>query len=183
VTGQEHLKEVAGPVLVIANHSSHIDTISIVHALPPELSRTLAIAAAADYFYRHKVAGSALSLLLNTFPFSRGGHVNESLERCGELIDRGWSILIYPEGTRSPDGTLLPFKSGIGVLAKGLNVPIVPVAVGGGRAILPKGARWPRRAPVCVRIGASLRVDPNASPAEITEQLRDCVLELMEQSK
>ena len=139
VTGRENLRDMELPALIIANHTSHVDTVSIVRAMPSRIRRRLALAAAADYFYSSKALGITTSLSLNTFPFSREGAVRSSLERVGELMDDGWSVLIYPEGTRSDTGDLLPFKSGIGLLAMGLHVPIVHIGIDGGRYIIAKG--------------------------------------------
>lgn len=171
------------PVLLVANHCSHIDTISILRALPTRQRTRLAIAAAQDYFYKNRISGWVTSLLLNTFPFSRLGNVRASLDRCGELVDKGWSILIFPEGTRSPDGRLMSFKSGVGLLAKGLRVPVIPIAVTGGYEILPKGSSWPRRGPVAVRIGMPMVPDPNAIPDELADQLHDTVARLLVSSR
>ncbi|HVB82919.1 MAG TPA: AMP-binding protein [Candidatus Binataceae bacterium] len=175
IQGGDNLISVRGPVLFVANHGSHVDTVSILRALPGARRRWTAVAAAADYFYASQVIGWAASLLINTFPFSRSGQVRASLERCGALCDAGWLVLIYPEGTRSPDGALLPFRSGIGLLAAGLGVPVVPVAVSGGHAILPKGAVWPRRGAVFLRFGRPLTVPPNMETREIADWLHDVV--------
>ena len=179
IEGAERLEKLTGPVLLIANHSSHVDTISLLKALPRELRGRTAVAAAADYFYRTRTGGVLASLVLNTFAFSRSGNIRASLERCGELADEGWSILICPEGTRSPDGGLLPFKGGIGLLARGLHVPVVPMAVIGGAAVLPKGALWPRRGAVSVRIGAPIRDDFGTDTGEVASRLQAAVAELM----
>jgi len=167
------------PALFIANHASHVDTVSIIRALPPHIRSRLAVAAAADYFYRFTAIGWLTSLLLNTFPFSREGAVRASLERCGELADRGWSVLIYPEGTRSPSGALLPFKSGIALLAAGLDVPVVPIAVLGGHDVLPKGRGLPRPAPLRVVFGSALRLPPDIAPADAVARLQQAVAALM----
>ncbi|MFN4142527.1 AMP-binding protein [Aestuariivirga sp.] len=179
VEGLEQLAGLRGPMLFAANHSSHVDTVSVLRALPREIRRTTVVAAASDYFYRNRLAGAAASLLLNTFPFSRAGGVRASLERCGELADRKLSILIYPEGTRSPDGSVLPFRSGIGLLARGLGIPVVPVAVAGGDIILPKGARWPRPGAVRVAFGAPQHVDAAADPEETARRLHVSVVTLL----
>jgi long-chain acyl-CoA synthetase len=152
---------------------------SILRALPRQKRRMTVVAAAADYFYENRIAGGFASLLLNTFPFSRSGNVRASLERCGELVDRGWSILIYPEGTRSVDGRLLPFRSGIGLLAKGLGIPVVPIGVVGNFEVLPKGAAWPRRASVTVQVGEPISVDPAADVEELTTQFHGAVAALL----
>lgn len=164
-----------GPVLLVANHASHADTVSILRALPPALRRRTAVAAASDYFYSGRLRGALASLVLNSFPFSRAGRVRASLERCGMLCDDGWSVLIYPEGTRSPDGRILPFRTGIGLLAPGLGVPVVPASVSGGHDVLPKGARRPRRAAVTVRFGPALRIPPHMPPETVARLLQDAV--------
>lgn len=180
VTGREALDGLDAPALFIANHASHADTLALLRALPARLRHRTAVAAAADYFFARRWTAGPAALVLGAFPFSRQGRVRESLEYCGELADAGWSILIYPEGTRSPDGRLLPFKSGIGLLATGLGVPVVPVAVTGGARVLPKGAGWPRRAAVSVRFGPPVTVPPDMPPAEATPWLRRLVADLLE---
>jgi len=175
VLGQEALAGIEGPCLIIANHASHADTVSILRALPIGLRARTAVAAAADYFFAHSWTGSLVGLVVNAFAFSREGRVRQSLDHCGLLADEGWSILIYPEGTRSPDGRLLPFKGGIGLLATGLGVPVVPVSVTGGARLLPKGARWPRRAAVSVCFGPPVTIPPGMRPDEATELLQRAV--------
>jgi long-chain acyl-CoA synthetase len=180
VAGREQLNGLPGAILLIANHSSHIDTPSILRALPARLRRRTAVAAAADYFYRSRPFGITMSLLLNTFPFSREGAVRTSLEYCGELADDGWSILVYPEGTRSVSGELQPFRSGISLLATELRLPVVPVAITGSHAILPKGRNWPRRGPLTVAFGCPIRIAPDDDRTEITKRLEDAVATLLE---
>ena len=156
VEGRDHLAEAGSPILLVANHASHLDTPSILRALPRRRRARVAVAAAADYFFRTRTFRVVTPLLLNGFPFSREGAVRSSLEHCGDLVDRGWSILVYPEGTRSLTGQLQPFRRGSGMLATGLRIPVIPVAVEGTHALLPKGRRRPRRGPVTVRFGQPL---------------------------
>jgi long-chain acyl-CoA synthetase len=164
-----------GPILLAANHASHADTVSILRAMPPALRRRIAVAAASDYFYSGRLRGALASLVLNSFAFSRSGRVRASLERCGFLCDEGWSVLIYPEGTRSPDGRILPFRKGIGLLAPGLGVPVVPVSVSGGHDVLPKGTWRPRQAAVTVHFGPPLRIPPDMPPETVAGLLQDAV--------
>jgi long-chain acyl-CoA synthetase len=178
VEGVEHLRGLQPPLLLIANHTSHLDTPAVLRALPVPLRRRAAVAAAADYFYSRQLVGAAMSLLLNTFPFSREGSgraVRASLERCGELADDGWSVMIYPEGTRSTTGRLQPFRSGIGLLATELQLPVVPVAIGGTHALLPKGRSLPRRGPVTVRFGPALHPCRTDDRQQVTELLQRAV--------
>ncbi len=175
ISGRSHLNELTPPVLLIANHSSHVDTPTVLRSLPPSLRHRVAVAAAADYFYHSRLLGFSVSLLLNTFPFSREGAVRSSLEHCGDLVDAGWSVLIYPEGTRSPTGKLQPFRSGIGVLASQLHVPVVPISITGTYRILPKGKTWPRRGPVGVSFGKPIQIQEGEDWASITSTIECAV--------
>jgi long-chain acyl-CoA synthetase len=178
VLGRENLAGVDEPVLFISNHSSHMDTVAIIRALPRRIRRRTTIAAAADYFYASPLGGIAASLFLNTFPFSRGGAVRVTLEHCGELVDGGWSMLVYPEGTRSTTGEMLPFKSGAGLLARELRVPIVPIAVKGGFEILPKGRNWPRPGPMTIQFGRPFTPPQDGDPDATARYLFDVVADL-----
>lgn len=179
IEGREKLDGLQLPALFISNHASHVDTVSIIRALPPSVRRKLAVAAAQDYFFRYPLVGAVTSLLMNTFPFSREGAVRTSLEYCGYLADQNWSLLIYPEGTRSTSGELLPFKLGIGLLATQLQVPVVPITVAGGREVLPKGRALPRPAPVTVRFGQPLRFSEADDPGEVARRLHAVVAEML----
>ncbi len=179
VQGREHLREVPGPVLLIANHTSHLDTPSILRALPRSIRARSAVAAAADYFYRSRWLGTAATLGLGTFPFSREGAVRSSLEHCGELVDDGWSVLIYPEGTRSTTGVLAPFRLGIGLLAAELGIPVVPIGVSGTHAVWPKGSRRPRHGAVTVRIGEPIHVAADTDRTKVVTELERAVAALV----
>ena len=120
-----------------------------------------------------------MPLLVNAFPFSRAeGAVRSSLEHCGDLVDEGWSV-VYPEGTRSLTGRLQPFRSGTGLLATELRVPVVPIGVEGAHALLPKGRRRPRRGPVTVRFGPPLRPTSGDSHVEVASALAQAVAQLL----
>jgi long-chain acyl-CoA synthetase len=179
VQGLEHVVGIESPVLLVANHSSHLDTPSILRALPRRLRARVAVAAAADYFFRTRPLAVAMPLLLNAFPFSREGAVRSSLEHCGDLADRGWSVLVYPEGTRSPTGRLQPFRTGTGLLATELGALVVPIGVDGCHALLPKGRRRPRRGPVTVRFGPAFRPRPGETHPAAAAELADAVSRLL----
>jgi len=178
VEGRDVFDGIAGPVLIVANHCSHADTPSILRALPRRIRRRTMVAAAADYFYRSKLIGALMTLTLGTFPFSREGAVRSSLERCGELTDDGWSLLIYPEGTRSTTGETGPFRRGIGLLATQLGVPVVPIGITGTYGVWPKGRALPTSSPVTVRIGTPIDVCVDADPVDMVERLELAVSEL-----
>lgn len=183
VSGYSNLDDLDLPALFIANHCSHMDTLSIIRAMPQGIRKKTAIAAAADYFFKNRFIGFSVTLLLNTFPFSRKKEIRASLEYCGELADAGWSILIYPEGTRSTTGKLQPFKSGIGVLAAELQVPVVPIAVHGGFNILPKGRKFPKIAPVRVTFGKPILVDKGLKVDEVVTMLQESLAKLLDEAR
>ena len=94
-------------------------------------------------------------------------------------MDRGWSILVYPEGTRSTTGALGPFRSGIGLLAVELGAPVVPIGVTGTYEAFPKGSNRPRRSAITVRFGPALSVSPSAGGAETVARLETAVRALL----
>jgi hypothetical protein len=102
-TGREKLAAVKGPVILVANHASHLDTPVILSALPRSLRRRTAVAAAADYFYRNRVVASIVALIFNTVPIERkgGGGLSKNGSHLDNLLDQGWNLLLYPEGTRN----------------------------------------------------------------------------------
>ncbi|HKC76348.1 MAG TPA: 1-acyl-sn-glycerol-3-phosphate acyltransferase, partial [Chloroflexota bacterium] len=156
VAGLAHLRCVRPPVIFVANHTSHLDTPTLLRTLPRAWADRVAVAAAADYFFADRLRGTASGLLLNAFPFSRAGAIGPTLEHCADLLDEGWSLLLYPEGTRSTTGQIGPFRTGVGLLAVELGVPIVPIRMDGLHDVLPKGRILPHRGPVTVWIGPPL---------------------------
>lgn len=168
VEGRRRLARVRGPVLLVANHASHADTAAITSALPARLRARTAPAAAEDYFFKGRLRGAIVSLVVGAYPFPRRG--GDGLARAEELMEEGWSVLLFPEGTRSPDGRMRPFKTGASVLAA-RGATVVPVGIAGTRDVLPKGGRMPRRAPVAVVFGEPVHVEPGASVAETAARI------------
>lgn len=178
VEGVEHLQG-EGPYIFAANHSSHADTPLVLAALPTSLRLRTRVAAAADYFFTNPWKGAFVSILLNAFAFQRRGPGREaSLERPAQLLGHRKNLLIFPEGTRSKDGRLQPFKWGVGKLAVAGPYAVIPMSIEGAHNILPKGSRWPRRQHVVVRFGAPLRFPPSADPAQVTAQIEQAVKRL-----
>jgi 1-acyl-sn-glycerol-3-phosphate acyltransferase len=175
VEGRDAIKDVKGPVLIIANHSSHFDTPVALSALPERLRGKTAVAAAADRFYLRTKRGWWYSLFFNTFPIERHGGGTTTLEYPISLLQRGWSVLIYPEGTRSTTGQLGNFHQGVALMAKRTNVPVIPIYTEGLRNVMPKGQRTPRPAAVHVRIGAPIWLDSTAPIPEGTHRLEEAM--------
>jgi 1-acyl-sn-glycerol-3-phosphate acyltransferase len=145
-TGREKLSALKGPVILVANHASHMDTPVILSALPRKLRKRTAVAAAADYFYRNRVVASLVALIFNTVPIERrGGGMAKDGSHLDTLLDQGWNLLLYPEGTRSRGGSPGRVRRGAAVLAAAHNLSIVPIRVTGTGETMPPGRLWPRR--------------------------------------
>ena len=161
--GLENLANLSQPVLLVANHTSHLDSPTVLKSLPTEVRSHIAVAAASDYFFSRRGLALVVQVFLNAFPFSRTGAVRPTLEHCGRLIDQGWSILLFPEGTRSTTGEIGTFKQGVGLLAVELRAPVVPIRIAGLEHVLPKGRSVPHRGPVTVTIGSPLTFPAHTS--------------------
>ena len=190
VSGTEHLEQLGGPVIFAANHSSHLDTVMVYAALPAPLRYRLAPAMSQDFFaalfgkaraplkQRFKdAAGYTLALtLFNAYPLPQQlSGARRALHYSGELIDAGYSILIFPEGTRTETGELLPFRPGIGLMARQLGVPVVPVRLRGLFEIFPATASWPRIGKVSVRFGEPIRARPGESYQDFAARVEAAV--------
>jgi long-chain acyl-CoA synthetase len=95
----------------------------------------------------------------------------------GGLVDRGVSVLVFPEGERSQDGRVGQFRNGLAVMARELAVPVVPVAISGLERVLPRGALWPRRGRVVVTFGEPLDLQRKTA-AEIVSTAEKAVMAL-----
>jgi 1-acyl-sn-glycerol-3-phosphate acyltransferase len=178
VEGRDAFAGVKSPALIIANHSSHFDTPVALSVLPERIRRKTAVAAAADRFYRYDKRGWWYSLYFNTFPIERNGGGSATLAYPLSLLRRGWSVLMYPEGTRSTNGEIAGFHAGAAILATQANVPVVPICCEGLRDIMPKGQRTPRPAAVHVRIGAPVWLDDAPTIPEATARLERAMRDL-----
>jgi len=174
--GGGNLNGLQGPVLFVANHQSHLDTPSVLAALPMSWRRRTAVAAAADFWFARGRIRKLLAIsIFNAFPFSRTDVIRPALEYCCRLLDKGWSILIYPEGTRSETGRMGPFRSGAGFMAVELGVPVVPIHIWGTHEILPKNKVIPRRGYVHVCIGKALIFPHKTKYTEATKALEEAL--------
>jgi 1-acyl-sn-glycerol-3-phosphate acyltransferase len=146
-SGREKLSGLKGPIILVANHSSHIDTPVILAALPRRLRKRTAVAAAADYFYRNRLVAALVSLIFNTVPIERsgGGLSKQAAGHLDRLLDQGWNLLLYPEGTRRLTDGGQRVRRGAAVLAERHRLPVVPIRVTGTKDVMPPGRVWPRR--------------------------------------
>jgi 1-acyl-sn-glycerol-3-phosphate acyltransferase len=143
-------------VIFAPNHHSHVDTPLIIATVPEEFRKQLVVAAAADYFFDKRLKGNLAALALNAFPIEREVTTRKSSDELRRLIDTGWSLVIYPEGGRSPDGWGQEFKGGAAYLSARTGAPVVPVFIDGTGAIYGKGMKRPKPGRTKVVFGAPL---------------------------
>jgi 1-acyl-sn-glycerol-3-phosphate acyltransferase len=182
IAGREHLEQLDGPVIFVANHCSHVDTPVLLRALPRPWRRRTAVAAAADYFYTGRLLASAVSLAFCTVPLERrGGRGTGSTAALEPLIDARWSLVVFAEGTRSRDGRVGPLRTGAAALAAAHGLPIVPIHIAGTRAAMPIGRHWmvrPQgrrrfaRHTIRVSFGLPIHVAPRDDRFEVMENVR-----------
>jgi 1-acyl-sn-glycerol-3-phosphate acyltransferase len=182
IIGGENLPNDESFVLV-ANHSSHLDTLCLLAALPLRRLHRAFPVAAEDYFFRSLPRTWFAAVVVNALPFARQMRVRESLSICAQLLAQPGNVLIiFPEGTRSRTGATEPFKSGIGALLAGRDVGVLPCYVQGAFRAWPKGRRLPRPAKVRLIIGAprnyAVRGAEKSDLCAIAAELRSAVQEL-----
>lgn len=180
VTGLEHLDPDAGPYLLTPNHCLHLDNGIILSRLPLGLRWKLSVAAAADTIYDNPLKGVLASILANAFPLQREGGVRKSLELLGSRMDKGYNILIYPEGKLTVGGPLQPFKAGAGLIAVEGGSPIVPVKLVINRMSIVDRRRLPSafRGDVELIIGRPIWFDSTMDHNAATTQLEAAVAAL-----
>jgi long-chain acyl-CoA synthetase len=187
VRGRGNLSGLHGPVLVISNHVTYLDIAWILPALPARFRNRLATAMGGERLARMRRPPKEMNLfgrlherldyflalsLFNVFPLPQHSGFLKSFSFAGNLADRGWNILVFPEGQTTVDGQIVAFRSGIGLLAKQLNIPVVPIRLAGlfdlkqqNRILAPPGH-------VQVTIGQPVRFSLDADPNEITRELQ-----------
>ena len=154
--GADRLADLDGAVIFAANHHSHIDTSLLLTSIPEPWRHKIVVGAAADYFFGTRLAGATAALMIGAIPIERAKVGRRSADLAAGLINEGWSLLIYPEGGRSPDGWGRPFRGGAAYLSVRCGVPVVPVHVGGTGSILRKGRTMPKPAEATVTFGPPL---------------------------
>jgi long-chain acyl-CoA synthetase len=183
VRGKDNLRDVSLPCIFVSNHLSDLDAPVIARVLPESIRNSLAMAAATDILYeKYWFLQPLAALFFNTYPFPRKGQVKSGLIYTDKLLNRGWSILIFPEGRISTTGKLLPLKPGVGVLATEKKIPVVPIKIIGTNEILPLHWRlpYPRkfRGIIEVRFGKPLYFGKKTSYREATKIIEQALMKL-----
>jgi long-chain acyl-CoA synthetase len=193
VVGRERLKDFRGPALIVSNHITQIDIGFLMAALPIGLRNHLAVAMQGEMLrsmrhppqemfflrrWREQVRYALIATFFNVFSLPQRAKYRESFRFAGEMADKGYSVVIFPEGKRTDTGEMSPFRSGIGLLATQLELPVIPVRIDG---LFPFKIAKKHYAPpgaVQVRIGDPIRFDPDAEPEEIAKELQKKVEQL-----
>ncbi|MGI8574824.1 MAG: lysophospholipid acyltransferase family protein [Egibacteraceae bacterium] len=167
----ERLKSVTPPMVLAANHASHLDTPVIMQSLPKPHRYRTGVVAAADYFFRSRPKAWFVSLAFATLPIERKEISATTRKRIDRMIDEGWNVLLFPEGTRTTDGTMGRLRSGAAYMATQYHLPLVPVYLTGTHEAMPKGSDWPRRHPVTIRFGEPLYPPSDGDHRYLQDQL------------
>ncbi|MGI8662576.1 MAG: lysophospholipid acyltransferase family protein [Acidimicrobiales bacterium] len=170
------------PVIFAANHHSHVDTPLLLTSLPEPWRHKVFVGAAADYFFKTRATSVASALALNAIPIERTKVARKSADHAAKLIGDGWSMAIFPEGGRSPDGWGQPFRGGAAYLAIRCAVPVVPVHLEGTSRILRKGKKAPTPARTTVTFGAPMRPDEGEDSRRFAARIERAVAALADEA-
>jgi long-chain acyl-CoA synthetase len=193
IVGRGNLRGVAGPLLVVCNHIDDVDVGFVQTALPFRFRHKLATAAGGEALQALRTPPADRNvflrmfdhiewffgvMLLNLFPLPRQAGFRDSFRFAGESVDRGYSILVFPEGRHTKDGKMNPFRSGIGLLAKNLGIPVLPMRIHGLFEVKNAGKRIARPYQISVKIGVPIHVSPHTDPESIPATLQEAVEQL-----
>jgi long-chain acyl-CoA synthetase len=193
IEGRENLRGVRGPVLVICNHIDDVDVGFVLTALPARLRHKLATATGGEALEALRTPPTGRSLpgriydrvkwflgvsLLNLFPLPRQAGFRESFAYAGESVDRGYSILVFPEGHHTTDGKMRPFRAGVGLLANNLAIPVVPMRIRGLFEVKQAGKKFAWPGQIQIRIGPPVQFPTDSDPEWIAGELQKKVEQL-----
>jgi long-chain acyl-CoA synthetase len=187
-----------GPMLIVANHVTAFDGPLVQYAVAGRVRRHIAAAMLGEMLedYRHwrnpeRAPGSngfylpgpaayfLVTALFNVFPLPRQRDFQTSFAHAGKAMDRGYSVLVFPEGTRSAEGELARFRPGIGLLAKQSGVPVLPIGIRGLGDLKAHRRGWFRSGTVEVRVGEAIQFEPDETEGAITARLHAEVEKLL----
>jgi long-chain acyl-CoA synthetase len=190
IVGREHLRGMKGPLLVVSNHVGDVDGGFILTALPARFRHRLATATGGEalealrtpavdrgFFGRmyDRLQWMLGVSLLNLFPLPREAGFRRSFAYAGEAVDRGYSVLVFPEGRHTTDGKLCAFRAGVGLLAGNLGIPVLPMRIDGLFEVKNAGRRFAAPWKISVRIGEPMKFMTGTDPQEIAAELQRAV--------
>jgi long-chain acyl-CoA synthetase len=195
IEGRENLRGWKGPLLVVCNHISDVDVGFVQAALPARLGNRIATATRGEDLEALRTPAPGRSFfgriffrtiynrtrwllgvsLLNLFPLPREAGFRQSFAYAGEAVDRGYSVLVFPEGRHTADGKMNPFRAGIGLLANNLGISVLPMRIVGLFEVKQAGRKFARPGEICVRIGRPMNFAAGSDPAQIAQDLQHAV--------
>ena len=190
IEGRENLRGWSGPLLVVCNHIADVDFAFVQAALPARLRNRMAIATRGEalealhtppparaYFRKifDRVQWALGVSLLNLFPLPREAGFRQSFAYAGEAVDRGYSVLVFPEGRHTVDGKMNPFRAGVGLLANNLGIPVLPMRILGLFEVKQAGRKFALPWRIGMRIGRPVNFAQGSDPARIAEDLQRAV--------
>jgi len=190
IEGRESLRGLSGPFLVVSNHIDDVDVGFVQTALPARLRNHIATATGGEALEKLRSPAADRSFwgtiydrmrwvlgvsLLNLFPLPREAGFRQSFAYAGQAVDGGYSVLVFPEGRHTVDGKMNPFRAGIGLLAKNLDIPVLPMRIVGLFEVKQSGRRFAPPWKIGVRIGRPMRFAVDRDPAEIAQELQSAV--------
>jgi long-chain acyl-CoA synthetase len=193
VRGRENLRGTRGPIFVVCNHITDEDIAWVMAALPARFRYRLSVGMDGERLrgMRHpaenrgwwramidRLAGFLLVLIFDVFPLPRRSGFRESFRFAGESVDRGFSILVFPEGKVTVDGTMQEFRGGAGLLAANLGIPVLPMRIDGLFEPRVQNKMWVAPGRIRVSIGEPMKFSPATPADEIARQLHDQVAAL-----
>jgi len=193
IEGREKLQGVEGPLLVVSNHLGDVDPGFILTALPARFRHRLATATGGEALeaLRSSLPGRGLwggaydrvkwllgVSLLNLFPLPREAGFRKSFAYAGQAVDKGYSVLVFPEGRHTTDGKMNPFRAGIGLLAQNLGIPVLPMRIDGLFEVKNAGKKFAAPGKIRVKIGVPIRFPADMEAGKIAVALQKAVEEL-----
>ena len=190
IVGRENLRGVNGPLLVVSNHIDDVDVGFVQTALPFRIRHKLATAAGGEALQALRKPPAERNfflgvfdrvewffgvMLLNLFPLPRQAGFRDSFHFAGQSVDRGYSILVFPEGHHTTDGKMRSFRAGVGLLANNLAVPVVPMRINGLFELKKAKKKCALPGTIKVKIGSAVRFPRNSSPEWIASELQRAV--------
>jgi long-chain acyl-CoA synthetase len=188
IRGREHLRDLSGSVLFVANHITQVDIALILAALPARFRHHLAVAMMGEMLQKmrnpppeasfirrciERLSYILVVALFNAFPLPQKAGFRESFAFAGESADRGYSILVFPEGMRTKDGNINPFQAGIGLLTANLGMPVVPIRIDGLFELKKTGKLAAKSGAVRITIGSAVHYRPGTDPIGIVRDLEE----------
>ncbi|MGI9608047.1 MAG: lysophospholipid acyltransferase family protein [Acidimicrobiales bacterium] len=180
--GTDRLADLDGPAIFAANHHSHIDTPLLLSSLPTPWRHRVVVGAAADYFFGTRVTGALSALVIGAIPIDRKRVSRTSTDLAQDLVSEGWSLVVFPEGGRSPDGWGQPFRGGAAFLALRTQRPVVPVHIEGTGRILSKGMSKPKPARTTITFGEPMWPFDGEDARKFNTRLEQRVAELADET-